>query len=80
MIGRRVFVYAQDVERVVRVDKATTETQKKRGVRDWFYALDFNERCPNVDYLLQFLQQVPYSRGAPECLAKPRDQNARSSR
>lgn len=47
-----------DVERVLRVDKATTETQKKRGVRDWFYALDFNERCPNVDYLLQFLRQV----------------------
>jgi L-alanine-DL-glutamate epimerase-like enolase superfamily enzyme len=47
-----------DVERVLRIDKATTETQKKRGVRDWFYALDFNERCPNVDYLLQFLRKV----------------------
>jgi L-alanine-DL-glutamate epimerase-like enolase superfamily enzyme len=47
-----------DVERVLRIDRATTETQKKRGVRDWFYALDFNERCPNVDYLLQFLRKV----------------------
>src|SRR3984893_16325846 len=47
-----------DVDRVLRVDKATAETQKQRGVRDWFYALDFNERCPNVDYLLQFLRQV----------------------
>ena len=47
-----------DVERVLHVHKVTTETQKKRGVREWFYALDFNERCPNVDYLLQFLMQV----------------------
>lgn len=47
-----------DVERVLHVDRVTTDTQKKRGVRDWFYALDFNERCPNVDYLLQFLQRV----------------------
>ena len=47
-----------DVERVLHVDKVTTETQRKRGVQEWFYALDFNERCPNVDYLLQFLRQV----------------------
>jgi L-alanine-DL-glutamate epimerase-like enolase superfamily enzyme len=47
-----------DVERVVHVDRVTTDTQQKRGVQDWFYALDFNERCPNVDYLLQFLRQV----------------------
>ncbi len=47
-----------DVERVLHVDRVTTETQKKRGVQDWFYALDFNERCPNVDYLLQFLRRV----------------------
>jgi len=47
-----------DVQRVLHVDKATTETQQKRGLQDWFYALDFNERCPNVDYLLQFLRQV----------------------
>ena len=47
-----------DVERILHVDRVTTETQKKRGVQDWFYALDFNERCPNVDYLLQFLRRV----------------------
>ena len=47
-----------DVDRVVHVDRVTTQTQQKRGVQDWFYALDFNERCPNVDYLLQFLRQV----------------------
>ncbi len=47
-----------DVERVVRVDRITTETQKKRGVRDWVYSLDFNERCPNVQYLVDFLNKV----------------------
>src|SRR5215469_7118543 len=47
-----------DVERVLHVDRVTTETQRKRGLRNWFYALDFNERCPNVDYLLQFLRRV----------------------
>jgi L-alanine-DL-glutamate epimerase-like enolase superfamily enzyme len=47
-----------DVERVVHIDRVTTDTQRRRGVRDWFYALDFNERCPNVDYLLQFLERV----------------------
>lgn len=47
-----------DVERVLHVDKVSAQTQQKRGVQSWFYALDFNERCPNVDYLLQFLRQV----------------------
>ena len=47
-----------DVERVVRVDRAAAETQKKRGVAKWFYSADFNEKCPNVDYLLAFLRQV----------------------
>ncbi len=47
-----------DVERVLRVDRVAAETQKKRGVAKWFYSADFNERCPNVDYLLAFLRQV----------------------
>ncbi|MDD4870745.1 MAG: mandelate racemase/muconate lactonizing enzyme family protein [Kiritimatiellae bacterium] len=49
---------AWDVERVVRIDRVTTETQKKRGMSTWFYSLDFNEKCPNVTYLLDFLKQV----------------------
>ena len=47
-----------DVERVVRVDRVAAETQKKRGVARWFYSADFNEKCPNVEYLLAFLRQV----------------------
>jgi len=47
-----------DVERVLHVDRVAAETQKKRGIARWFYSADFNERCPNVDYLLAFLRQV----------------------
>jgi L-alanine-DL-glutamate epimerase-like enolase superfamily enzyme len=47
-----------DVERVVRVDRVTADTQKKRGVDQWRYSLDFNEKCPNVGYLVEFLHRV----------------------
>jgi L-alanine-DL-glutamate epimerase-like enolase superfamily enzyme len=47
-----------DVDRVVRVDRITAETQRARRVDRWFYSLDFNERCPNAGYLLDFLRQV----------------------
>jgi L-alanine-DL-glutamate epimerase-like enolase superfamily enzyme len=47
-----------DVERVIRVDRAAAKTQAKRGVAQWFYSLDFNEKCANVGYLLDFLRQV----------------------
>jgi L-alanine-DL-glutamate epimerase-like enolase superfamily enzyme len=47
-----------DVERVLHIDKVTTETQKKRGVKKWAYVLDFNEKCPNVEYYLTFLRQL----------------------
>jgi L-alanine-DL-glutamate epimerase-like enolase superfamily enzyme len=47
-----------DVERVVRVDRVAAETQQTRGVNQWFYSLDFNERCNNVGYLLEFLAKV----------------------
>jgi L-alanine-DL-glutamate epimerase-like enolase superfamily enzyme len=32
-------------------------------VNEWFYSLDFNEKCRNVDYLLDFLARVK-ERGA----------------
>ena len=47
-----------DVDRVLRVDRITTETEKKRGTKDWVYSLDFNEKCPNVEYLVNFLRTV----------------------
>jgi L-alanine-DL-glutamate epimerase-like enolase superfamily enzyme len=47
-----------DVERVVGVDRVTEETQRARGVTSWFYSLDFNERCANVSYLIEFLNRL----------------------
>ncbi len=47
-----------DVERVLHVDRVVTQTQKQRAVNDWVYSLDFNEKCPNVEYLLDFLREV----------------------
>jgi L-alanine-DL-glutamate epimerase-like enolase superfamily enzyme len=47
-----------DVDRILRVDRTTTQTQQKLGVKEWVYSCDFNEKCPNVDYLLAFLRQL----------------------
>jgi L-alanine-DL-glutamate epimerase-like enolase superfamily enzyme len=47
-----------DSERVLSVDRVVTETENKRRVTDWVYSLDFNERCPNVQYLVDFLHLV----------------------
>jgi len=45
---------AWDVDRVAAIDRVTTAAQTARGVSEWLYSLDFNERCPNVEYLLDF--------------------------
>ena len=47
-----------DLARVMAIDRAAAETQRERGVREWFYSLDFNEQCPNVGYLLEFLRRL----------------------
>ena len=47
---------AWDVNRVLGVDRVASETQQKRGCPSWVYSLDFNERCANVEYLLDFLR------------------------
>ncbi len=49
---------AWDVERVARVDRVTAEAQRRRSVGEWWYSLDFNERCPHVGYLLEFLRKT----------------------
>ncbi len=43
-----------DVDRVASIHQVTARAQAKRGFADWIYSLDFNERCPNVQYLLDF--------------------------
>jgi L-alanine-DL-glutamate epimerase-like enolase superfamily enzyme len=47
-----------DVERILAVERVTAQVQKERGVSQWCYSLDFNERCPHVAYLLEFLAKV----------------------
>ena len=47
-----------DIERVVKIDRAAAQTQAQSQVDRWFYSLDFNERCANVGYLLEFLAKV----------------------
>ena len=47
-----------DVDRVAAIDRVTIAAQAKRGSTDWIYSLDFNERCPNVQYLLDFERQI----------------------
>jgi L-alanine-DL-glutamate epimerase-like enolase superfamily enzyme len=49
---------AWDVDRVAAIDRVTLAAQAKRGFRDWIYSLDFNERCPDVQYLLDFEHQL----------------------
>src|SRR5262249_48709365 len=49
---------AWDVERVLRIDAAATAAQARRGVKTWYYSADFNEKCRNVEYLLDFLNHV----------------------
>jgi L-alanine-DL-glutamate epimerase-like enolase superfamily enzyme len=47
-----------DVERVIAVEQVAAEAQGRRGCNEWQYSLDFNEKCSNVDYVLDFLAQV----------------------
>jgi L-alanine-DL-glutamate epimerase-like enolase superfamily enzyme len=47
-----------DYERVVRIDRIVNRALPKRGVQDWKYILDFNEGCPNVAYLLEFMRRI----------------------
>ncbi len=43
-----------DMDRVIRVHQAAIGT----GRSDFVYSLDFNEKCPNVAYLLDFLHNL----------------------
>jgi len=47
-----------DVERVVQIENVAVEAQTARGCKQWWYSLDFNEKCENVDYVLTFLKKV----------------------
>lgn len=54
---------AWDVDRVVRVERAAASISSRPT-----YCLDFNENCPNVGYLLDFLRQIQEK--APDAFAR----------
>ena len=47
-----------DLDRVIRTDRIANRLLPARGVTDWKYLLDFNEGCPNVGYLLEFMERL----------------------
>ncbi len=47
-----------DVGRVAAIDQVTAEAQAARGCTEWHYSLDFNEKCENEQYLLDFLAKI----------------------
>lgn len=47
-----------DSERILAVDRTAAETQKARNITDWKYSLDFNEKCPNVEYLMKMMRTI----------------------
>jgi L-alanine-DL-glutamate epimerase-like enolase superfamily enzyme len=59
---------AWDVERVAAVESAAAPAQAARGRNQWNYSLDFNEKCPNVEYVLDFLAKL--EEVSPQALAR----------
>jgi L-alanine-DL-glutamate epimerase-like enolase superfamily enzyme len=57
-----------DVERVAGVERVAADVQPQRGCRNWNYSLDFNEKCANVAYVLEFLAKLQTL--APAALAR----------
>jgi L-alanine-DL-glutamate epimerase-like enolase superfamily enzyme len=49
---------AWDIRRTLEIDRVAAAAQAARGIRDWSYCLDFNERCPDVAYVLECLRRV----------------------
>ena len=47
-----------DVDRVVAIERIVAQTQAARGCSEWCYSADFNEKCANVEYILDFLAKV----------------------
>ncbi|MEX1042076.1 MAG: mandelate racemase/muconate lactonizing enzyme family protein [Pirellulaceae bacterium] len=49
---------AWDVARVAKIDRVASIAQESRGVDQWVYSLDFNEKCASVEYVLDFLAKL----------------------
>lgn len=57
-----------DVERVAAVEQIAGPPMAQLGHDGWVYSLDFNERCPHVDYILEFLARL--AERAPQAFAR----------
>jgi L-alanine-DL-glutamate epimerase-like enolase superfamily enzyme len=44
-----------DIQRTADIDRIAAESRPKVA---WKYCVDFNERCPNVEYVLEYLRKV----------------------
>jgi L-alanine-DL-glutamate epimerase-like enolase superfamily enzyme len=75
---------AWDVDRVASIHSVTAAAQAKRGFRDWVYSLDFNERCPNVQYVLEFEHRLkeksPQAFGLVQYLEQPTARDLQADR
>lgn len=47
-----------DIDRILAVDTVVAEVEQELGRSDWCYSLDFNERCPDIEYLVRVLRTV----------------------
>ena len=47
-----------DVSRVLAVDEVASAAQAARGCGRWWYSCDFNEKCPSIGYVVEFLEAV----------------------
>ena len=47
-----------DIDRMLAIDRIASTGLAARGADDLAYSLDFNERCPNVEYVLECLRQI----------------------
>lgn len=73
-----------DVNRVVSVDRVAAETQARRGITEWVYSTDFNEKCPNVQYVIDFLhhvkEQMPAAFERIQYIEQPTKRNLKADR
>lgn len=72
-----------DVDRVVSVERVANEAQNQRGCRQWHYSLDFNEKCANVQYVLDFLgkleEQSPAALSRVQYIEQPTHRDLRAN-
>ena len=47
-----------DLDRVLNIHAVAIQAKTRNTPNSWFYSLDFNERCPNVEYLLRFIHNL----------------------